>query len=470
MWFCALVLLAATAYFTLQQSGRTDVGRLLANSDFTAYYCAGSVARAHGDPYQATPMEQCSPGAANPAPLPGYATAIFSVVSFAPQPIAALGWMLALCVALLLTIWALHAASSISPLAIAAAVVGTDLIAGASFGQISVLTVLGISLCALGLSRGRHVAAALAALLTLLQPQIGVPVVLSLLLWAPRTRLVLIVGAGALVTLSYLHLGVAENAEYLKRAIPAFGASEVPLHFQYGFAWVLYFLGIDEGRALIISTIQYAVVVLLAIGFAPVVARRLDAPAVLVAFPAAAAVVGGPNVHLAELAAAIPFAAILTGTTARTRGRAWFALLLLAVPWIAIESLHQAEVFAVVVALVALFALPGRPWLGRAIVALAAGAIVVATPLVFNGISDLPLRPAPAAGSFDAARFGAGLAAVQHGEAIRSQAILTEATWQNFVRKAPDWAGVFLIFVAGLAIRPAGRDEDDEDLADPDVL
>jgi hypothetical protein len=470
VWLCALLLLAGSAYYALQQSG-PNVGRLLENSDFTAYYCAGSVARVQGDPYQAAPMEQCAAGASNPAPLPGYATALFSVVSFAQPQIAGLGWILVLCIALVLTVWALHAASGISPLAIAAAVVGTDLIAGASFGQISVLTVLGIALCALALSRGQHVGAALAALLTMLQPQIGVPVVLSLFLWAPRTRLVLFVGVAALVALSYLHLGAKENAEYVQRAIPAFAASEVPLRFQYGFAWVLYFFGDDEGRALIVSAIQYGATVLMAIAFAPAIARRLDAPAALATFPAAAAVLGGPNVHLAEIAAAIPFAVVLAGTTARTRGLSWFALILLAVPWIVISTSREATLFAAVAGLLALFALPGRPWFGRAAVALAAIALVLATPLAFNGVSDLALRAPADPSSFAGVRFGAGLAAVQHGQAIRSQAVLTAPTAQNFVRKAPDLAGVLLVFLAGLLSRPAGRageHAEREDLDDPE--
>ena len=235
-----------------------------------------------------------------------------------------------------MTVWALHEASGISPIPIAAAVVGADLIAGVSFGQISVLTMLGIALCVLCLSRGGYVGAALAALLTMVQPQIGVPVVLSLLLWAPRTRLVLIVGVAALVAVACLHLGVKENAEYVLRVIPAFAASEGPLRFQYSLAWVFYFFGESESRALIVSTIQYGAIVLAAIAFAPMVARRLDAPAALAAFPAAAAVLGGPNVHLAELAAAIPFAVVLAGRAARTRGLAWFGLILLAVPWIAV--------------------------------------------------------------------------------------------------------------------------------------
>jgi hypothetical protein len=474
VWLSALVLLAAMAFAALYQSGRTDVDRLLDNSDFAAYYCAGTVARAHDDPYQAAPMERCRAGASNPAPIPGYATAIFSIASFAPYRDAAIGWMLVLCIALILTIWALHVASGISPLPLAAAVVGTDLIAGVSFGQISVLTILGVALCAMALSRGRHIAAALAALLTLLQPQIGLPIILALLLWAPRTRLVLIVGVGALVTLSYLHFGVSENAEYVERAIPAFGASEVPLRFQYGSSWILYFFGLDETRALAVSTIQYVATVLLGVAVAPLIARRLDAPAALAAFPAAVAVVGGPNLHLTDLAAAIPFAAILTGTTARIRRLAWFALILLALPWIALETLHQAAVAAIVVAVVALFALPDRPWLGRAVIALAASAVVLAAPLLFAAIPDVPLRPAPAPASFSAAsRYGPTLAAVAHGEAIRSQAILTEPTWQSFARKAPDWAGVLLVFLAGLAARPAGRrveDPSDEDLTVPDVL
>ena len=99
VWLCAFLILAGWAFYALQQSG-PSIGELLANSDFTAYYCAGRVSRMRGDPYQASPMDQCAAGASNPAPLPGYATALFSVASFAPEQVAALIWMLVLCIAL----------------------------------------------------------------------------------------------------------------------------------------------------------------------------------------------------------------------------------------------------------------------------------------------------------------------------------------------------------------------------------
>ena len=464
VWACALIFLAAAAFATLQQSGRTDVGRLLVNSDYTAYYCDGLVARQHNDPYLAGPMEQCNAYASNPAPLPGYVTAVFSIASFAPEQVGAALWALFLCAALVLTVWALYVATDVSPLALAAAVFGTDLVAGLSFGQLSVVTTLGVALCAMTLGRGKYVGAALAALLALVQPQVGVPVVLALALWAPATRRVLLVGVVALITLSYLHLGIAENTEFVRRAIPAFNASEVPLRFQYSMAWLLYFLGADEPGALVASFVQYAFTVGLALAFAPTIVRRLGSPAALAAFPAASAVLGGLSVHLADLAVALPFAAVLAGTKGWTRTAGVVALIGLAVPWIALETPHGfGEVIAqgvadgIIVALIALFAVQDRPWLVRSAVALGALALVIVAPLIFDAIPDNALRPAPAAASFDGAHYGDGLAAVAHARALRSQSILVEPTLQNFFRKAPDAAAVGLLFLVGLAFARSGR-------------
>src|SRR5579884_1561266 len=61
---------------------------LNAHNDFTAFYCAGSVVRAHADPYLVEPLRGCErgldefPGAPAwhvvPAPFPGYVLAIFA--------------------------------------------------------------------------------------------------------------------------------------------------------------------------------------------------------------------------------------------------------------------------------------------------------------------------------------------------------------------------------------------------------
>jgi hypothetical protein len=454
--------LAGACLTSLYGGGRT-IDRAIANSDFAAYYCAGTVARS-SDPYHAEAIEACRSGASNPAPLPGYAIAFFSAVSFLPYEPASIAWEVLLAFALLTTVWALRCLTGISPFALAAAVIGTDLLAGVSFGQLSVITALGVALCALFLADQRPRAAAFAALLTLAQPQIGVPLALALIIWAPRTRLVIVLGAGLLVALSFLHLGLSQNAEYVERVLPAFAAGEIPLRFQYGLGWILYFFGLDETRAFHIATLQYAVTVLLAIVVAPAVARRLEAPGVLAAFPALAAVLGGPSVHLSDLAVALPFAAIAAGS-ARGRTMGWLALMLLSVPWVILDGIEQSALGAVTIAAVALFTMADRSWLVRGTVAAMAAALALGTPYIVAGIPATPLRPA--ASTFDASPYGDSLTAVEHANAIRTQVGLTTPTWPSFVLKAPDWLGLALAFLAGLAAllgrgEPLERDDDDD--------
>lgn len=475
VWLLAVVLLAGVGIISIYQSGRT-FDRVVSNSDFAAYYCAGAVARVRADPYQARPLERCRAGTANPAPLPGYVTAFFSPISFLPYEPAALSWTVLLAIAVIATVLALRAATGVSAIGLAAAVTGTDLIAGLTFGQLSVIAVLGLSLVAMFLTQGFPRAAAIAALLTLVEPQIGIPVVLGLLLWIPRARFILVLGVAFLIALSILHLGPRQNAEYLSRALPAFFAGEVPFRFQYGFAWILYFFGIDESAALQVATFQYGLTTLLALGLAPVVARRLDAPGLVAAFPAAAATLGGPGLHLSDLAAAIPLVTLVAGSRSRARGLAWLALVLLSIPWITLESVEQTALAAAVVAIVALFTLGDSPWLVRATIGVVAIVLVFGTPRIVEGIPANAVRPAPTTQSFAELNFDPSLAAVVHANVLRDQPLLSEASWPTFALKAPDWAGVSLAFVAALAALRAGdrgtveEDRDDEEEAEDEDL
>jgi glycosyl transferase family 87 len=428
-WLLTIVFLAAAVFVSIYAVDRS-VDELTANNHFAAYYCAGSVARVGGDPYAAQPLEQCHNGASSPVPLPGYAIAFFSAVSLAPYRAAAIGWEMLLLLALFVTVWAIWRASCFPVLAVAAGVVGTDLVAGLTFGQISVLTTLGVALTAYFLQRDRQIPAAFASLLTLLQPQIGIPVALALLLWTSRARWVLLALLALAGVLSYVHLGANENLEYFQRALPIHAVAEVPLLFQYSLTWIAYFFGSDEVRALQLGVIQYSISALLGVSIAPFVARRLESPAVLAALPAAAAVVGGPSVHLSDLAAAIPFAAIVAASQVRVAGLGRIALVLLSAAWIALLTWEQALLGGVAAGIATVYGLVGRPRLVR----IGAAVAILALTLVF-----------PSA-----------LAHVSRSD-------VTATGWEAFALKAPDWLALVLLYLAALAVLPSRRRTEPEE-------
>jgi len=465
VWLLAVAAFVAAAFLSVH-AVNPSVADVAANNDFAAYYCAGTVARAGGDPYASLPLERCSGGAGNPAPLPPYAVALFSLASVPgwlpryrigqPYRIAVIDWEFILLFAVLATVWATWRTSGYPLYAVAAAVVGTDLVAGLTFGQISILTALGVALTAYFLQRNQHAAAAGVSALALVQPLIGVPLVLSLLLWS-RGRWVVLGMLAALGLLAYLVVGPHASLEYAQRALPTYAASETPLRYQYGLTWFAYFFRLDEGRALVLGVAQYWLTVLVAVSIAPLVARRFNSPAMLAALPAAAAVFGGPSVHLSDLASAVPLAALVAGSRLQLAGLGRAALVLLAVPWIALSTVEQAIVGGIAGAIAGFYALGDRPLRVRAI----AGAAVLVTTLIYpRMLAALPnasVRPPPMPLTFAARRYDPALAATQHGLALRSQSDVTATTWETLALKLPDWAGLALLYAAGLAALPLGR-------------
>jgi len=465
-WLLALVLLATAAFASVYAVNRT-LDQVAANSDFSAYYCAGSVARDRADPYAMQPMELCHPAASNPAPLPGFAIAFFSAISFAPYRAAALGWDVLLLFAVLITVWATWRASGFPILAVAAAVIGTDLVAGLTFGQISVLTACGVALTTYFLHRDWQIAAGFASLLTLLQPQIGVPVAMALLFWTARARGVtfaLLVIAGFV---SYAHLGASENLEYLQRAIPVHAAAEVPLRFQFSLTWLAYFFGLDEARALQAGVIQYALTALFGVLLAPVVARRFQTAGVLAALPATAAVLGGPSVHLSDLASALPFAAIVAASPGVAGGLGRTAIVLLSAPWIALLTIEQAAIGGTAAAVTTFYALAERPWVVRTGVAAAILALTLAFPKALADLPGTSVRRPPMPQTFAMRGDDPSLAATRHGAAVRQQSEITATTWETFALKLPDWTGLLLLYGAALVVLPSGpRRKTDEEYAE----
>ncbi|TAM62138.1 DUF2029 domain-containing protein [bacterium] len=313
--------------------------------DFKAFYCAATTATQRDDPYLQQPLYDCESKSTGPflvhtrnhivvpAPLPGYAIAAFVPLSLLPYRMAAGVWALVLIGAFVLSVHVLSLLTGIERWVVFSASFLPLIVFPLAAGNPAPISICAISLCALWLRHERYALAAAAATVAMIEPHLALPIVISLALWAPRSRPVLMIGILALAALSFAFLGLSENVEYMTRVLPAQTAAELRHIFQFSLSAVLYAFGLSATAAAHYGELSYLVMALLGI----LVAGRLYAngrdPAYLVFAPAAFVVLGGPYMHADQIAAAIPLALVLSTKTEQGRLLAVLALLLLAVPW-----------------------------------------------------------------------------------------------------------------------------------------
>ena len=209
--------------------------------DFGVFYCAGHVVVEGGDPYRADPLRSCEhsviPGLSDnrnanlanlvaPAPLPGYAIAVFVPLSLLPFVNAAALWLTILLLAWLACIIALVRFADVRwqiPLAALALSVGATSI---PLAQIVPVAIAAICVAGYFAWRGRWRAAAIAAATAMIEPHLGLPVVIALAVWVPATRVTLALLCGSLAAVSLVVLSPATNLEYFTSVLPAHVLSE----------------------------------------------------------------------------------------------------------------------------------------------------------------------------------------------------------------------------------------------------
>lgn len=334
-------------------SGRqkSGIGPLHNPTDFVAFYCAARVAARGADPYRAEPLRSCErtafaeshvpmvPYLVVPAPLPGYDLALLAPLARVPFRPACAIWAGGIFASFGLTAWMLARLTRVRPAYVCAALVGSDLYASLVPGQLVPFVVAALAACGWCLTRGRPRLAAGCAVAMLVEPNIGLPVLLALALWVPRARWTLALGVAALAGLSLAFLGVGTNAEYFARVLPVQAATEgLEFSRQYGLSALLRALGLAPGLALALGSVSYVVAVALGVGVARRAATALGAVAALAFVPAAAALVGGTYGHIAQMAAAIPLALLLWARGGRSLPYAVAATCCLAVPWQAVVT------------------------------------------------------------------------------------------------------------------------------------
>jgi hypothetical protein len=311
---------------------------------FLAFACAGAAVAGHHDPYVIEPLRTCEHRAdprffsstryaqqwVEPAPLPPYALAGFGLLAAMPFAAAETVWY----VTLFLAVWAAALlawrVTGVHPV-IACFALCVPAATNIYYGELVPLVVAGILLCAFGLLRARRLLACAGAVITLIEPHVGLPLFLALLIGDRSLRALLILSALALAALSLLASGFEVNLQYFTRTLPLHARAEIGAIDQYSLTWVAHVIGMPDDAALVVGSVCYTAVLVAGVAAGLFLSRHHRAPAFLALTPPAFAVIGGAFVHDLQLMAAVPLAFGMT--TLRPRSFwPWIAIVLLSIP------------------------------------------------------------------------------------------------------------------------------------------
>jgi hypothetical protein len=367
-----LLLLGLAAVRDLSRLGSASPWRTMA--DFPDFYCAGAALDRNASPYTYEPLHTCEHAvntgglfrsaffAANaalavPAPLPAYDFLPFMALARSPPPRAALldaAAILMAVVASALALWRLGVPFGVVAAALALSTAYMEL----NTGQIVPFALLALALTGLALSRGHQILAGGLAVFVLIEPVVGLPVVVATFLFVPRARWSLLLFAAFFAAVARLLVGTPALMQYVTAVLPAQSGSEVHFPFQYSLTYLLGQAGVPSGAAALAGAASYVFMLAVGLAIAPRVSRRLARPELIVFIPALCSTIGGAYLHPEELCFAIPallVLAIAAGRASRTLPA--FALCALAVPWILVwgsKQLFAASIFVCAVILLQL--------------------------------------------------------------------------------------------------------------------
>ena len=426
-------------------------------TDFGIFYCAGQAVTAHADPYRVEPLRTCERGVwepgylegyAEPAASPGYALPIFSLLSRLPFATAKLLWLLLLCAAFGSAVVLLTKLSGLHPLAVLALCIVPVGLLNVRPGQIGGILLACVAATAFLLRTERQRWAAIPALLAMIEPHVGLPVVVSLAVFAPRARWLLGIGIAGLAALHFAVLGMSTGIEYARVLLPAMAHAELLAADQYGISWLLHQAGLPSSLALPIATVLYIAAIALGLAAAGRAWRRTGDAALCVAIPVSIALLATPFLHDIEFCVALvaPLAA-LGATDAGTRWL-WLAAIV-AVPWYACAGDRVLGVASVVTIAAFAFLAVRRPLLHTA--AAAIGTAVVCA-MVMLALRTLPLHPGAILGHVTVG--SNAISAASWAAFLRAHALLIASGPRVLVPKAIAWGAVFVGIVLLVREKP----------------
>ncbi|MGC9991857.1 MAG: hypothetical protein ABSD52_05610 [Candidatus Cybelea sp.] len=330
--------------------------------DFQDFYCAGEALDRHADPYRYEPLHACEhrvnqsdayrhdPNRIVPAPIPPYDLPPFELAARMGFPAARTIDVIAILLAVAVAIGGLVSIGIPLDLAALALVLPAGYLL-LDAGQIVPFALAALVLCGVALALRRNVIAGVLAALTMIEPHLGLPVWISVVLLVPRSRPAAVVTGVLMALAGVLVVGPAGAIEYLSRVLPAQAAAEAGYAYQYSLTYLLVTAGLPQGAALAAGQLSYAAVLAVGIWLGSKLATTLHRRELVAYFPAACSVIGGAYVHMVDLAIAVPAALVLaTYSRAASRTIATLALCLLAVPWIDVwitKKLFLSSLFVV---------------------------------------------------------------------------------------------------------------------------
>lgn len=426
--------------------------------DLRAFYCAGQAERSGADPYREHPLNECEqkvnvPGfppkadrATVPVPFPGFVLALFAALALLPFPLALYVWEAAACAAVGFAI-VLAARTTRTSVTANAIVIGFPaVILALQLGQVTPFVLLAVVGAASFLQSGRPRLAAVTSLGALLDPHVGLALVLGLFIGVPRARLTLIAGTAALVTLGVFASGPAREWEFLHAVLPAHAFANVTDAAQFSTTYFAYATGVPPARAVQLGSLWYLGALVAGV-FAGLRLRSKLGIVTLAYVPAAIAVFGGTHTHLQQLAIAIPaFMLLSSAATGRQRDLWSVVTFVAAIPWLFIAPFSW--LYAAPPALALVFAREMR--IGRQGIRLAAGSLV-ALVVMMIAILRTHVQHKP----LEVTIPGNPLAEVSWQMFTVARNVPTEA-W-SFVAKAPTVIAFLLLFgaFARIALRPS---------------
>lgn len=437
-----------------------------AMDDFKTFYCSGRVVLERENPYDASPLAACEsqpaprpifvakPGFVLPAPLPGYAIALFTLLAMLPFMAALFVWLAFLTAATIASAILLARLTNANAWDVAAAYSIALVTISFVVGELVPLALFGAVLAAWAVSdrrrlRWAYALAALGVALSFCEPQVGAAVAIACALRSWRFAAASVCVVAALAAISILVVGVGENLSYVRDVLPAHVFAELPAYFQYSFSWALDRVGVAAGPALLAGRVQWIAMLVLTAFFAR---SRVAAehPEIAVLAAPAFAVTGGPFLHLDHVALALPAAIWLAARSARPSWLNVAAVVTLAVPLLHLLILVRWLPMALVLA----FILVACGWLGfvfgrsatAGLVSALAAAIVVAivtASLVAGGFGFASTEPASSVAS--------SMPQASWAHFVAAHYVMT--AWPIWLVKAPTWFG--LVATAGMLLAAA---------------
>lgn len=456
------VLIAALAVAALRDVSRLGEASPWRNmDDFPDFYCAGWALDAKANPYTYEPLHTCEhrvnigdtfrgrlfhgdPVVAVPAPLPAYDFLPFMATARLPFEVARDLEAVAIVGAVVLGVLGLTGLG-IPIAAAAAALLLSTAYVELNTGQVVPFALLALILCGLTLARGYARLAGVLAVLTAIEPVVGLPVMLAMLLYVPRARWPVLATAAIFALIAVVTVGPSALWEYATRVVPAQAASEVHFPFQFSLTYALARAGMSATVARVAGSISYFVLLALGLWLAPRAYRVLRRRELIVFIPAFCCAVAGPYLHQEELCLALPALLVLAvATTGRARIVFTIALCVLSVPWILVWGIKQLFLAALVCCALILWDLRIPRW-----PAIAAFCAIAATIYAFElHPPRLPVPSATVAQSYSAT------ALVQdEWRVYAEQRSTSDPLW--FAIKVPTWGALLatLILITQLSLR-----------------